>query len=278
MNPLGEKYLRKEALPFLWCVGCGNGTVLNAAIRAIDKLGIFEKTAFVGGIGCSGWIPVYINADTLHTLHGRTLAFATGLKMSDPSRKVIVFTGDGDCLGIGGNHFIHCARRNLDVTVILVNNQIYGMTGGQVSPATPWRARSKTSVFGNPESPFDAARLAQAAGATFIARWTTAHPVQLSRSIAEAISYEGFALVEVLSQCPTQAGRLTHGVSDPAAVLEILKSKTINIKRAQKATPEELKDKMPIGTLHRDDQGLEFVCSYAQIAQEAAASISTRST
>ena len=273
MNPLGEKYLRKEALPFLWCAGCGNGTVLNAALRAIDKLGIFEKTAFVGGIGCSGWIPVYINADTLHTLHGRTLAFATGLKMSDPSRKVIVFTGDGDCLGIGGNHFIHCARRNLDVTVILVNNQIYGMTGGQVSPATPWRAKSKTSVFGNPESPFDAAKLARAAGATYIARWTTAHPAQLSRSIAEAISYEGFALVEVLAQCPTQAGRLMYGVSDPAAVLEILKSKTINIKRAQKATPEELKDKLPIGILHRDDQGLEFVCSYTQIAQEAAASM-----
>lgn len=273
MNPLGEKYLRKEALPFLWCAGCGNGTVLNAALRAIDKLGIFEKTAFVGGIGCSGWIPVYINADTLHTLHGRTLAFATGLKMSDPRRKVIVFTGDGDCLGIGGNHFIHCARRNLDVTVILVNNQIYGMTGGQVSPATPLRAKSKTSVFGNPESPFDAAKLARAAGATYIARWTTAHPAQLSRSIAEAISHEGFALVEVLAQCPTQAGRLMYGVSDPAAVLEILKSKTINIKRIKKATPQELKDKLPIGTLHRDDQGLEFVCSYTQIAHEAAASM-----
>ena len=272
MNPLGEKYLRKSALPFLWCAGCGNGTVLNAAIRAIDQLEIFEKTAFVGGIGCSGWIPVYINADTLHALHGRPLAFATGLKLSDPGRKVIVFTGDGDCLGIGGNHFIHCARRNLDLTVILINNQIYGMTGGQVSPSTPWRARSKTSVFGNPESPFDAAALAQAAGATYVARWTTAHPAQLARAIGEAISHEGFALVEVLSQCPTQAGRLTHGIADPAQVLEILKAMTLNIKKARKATPEELKGKLLLGTLYQADQSREFVSSYTQIAKEAAIS------
>lgn len=270
MNPLGEKYLRKKALPFLWCPGCGNGTVLHAALRAIDRLRIIEKVALVGGIGCSGWIPVYVNADTLHALHGRPLAFATGLKMSDPSRKVIVFTGDGDCLGIGGNHFIHSARRNLDVTVILVNNQIYGMTGGQVSPSTPWRAKTKTSVFGNPENPFDAAELAKAAGATYIARWTTAHPTPLSHSIADAITHEGFALVEVLSQCPTQAGRLMHGVTDPAASLEIVKSNTINIKRAKRKAPEELQGKLLIGTLYKDDQSVEFVSSYTQIASEAA--------
>jgi 2-oxoglutarate ferredoxin oxidoreductase subunit beta len=268
MNPFGEKYLRKKALPFLWCPGCGNGTVLNSAVRAIDELGIIDKVALVGGVGCSGWMPVYIDADTLHALHGRTLAFATGLKVSDPSRKVIVFTGDGDCLGIGGNHFIHSARRNLDVTVILINNQIYGMTGGQVSPSTPRRAKSKTSVFGNPEYPFDAFELAKAAGASYIARWTTAHPAQLSQSIAEGIAHEGFALIEVLSQCPTQAGRLTHGVGDPAAVLEILKSSTINIKRAKRMAPEELQGKLLIGILHKGDQNVEFVRSYNQMICE----------
>lgn len=269
MNPLGETYLRKSALPFLWCAGCGNGTVLSASLRAIDRLQIIDNAAFVGGIGCSGWIPVYIDADTLHTLHGRPLAFATGLKLSNPARKVIAFTGDGDCLGIGGNHFIHCARRNLDVTVILVNNQIYGMTGGQVSPSTPCRAVSKTSVYGNPESPFDAAELARAAGATYIARWTTAHPVQLSRAIEAAILHEGFSLVEVLSQCPTQAGRLTHGTGDPAGVLDILKSKTVSIKKAQKMTAEELTGQLVIGTLFETDQKPEFVCSYTAIARAA---------
>ena len=148
----------------------------------------------MGGIGCSGWIPVYIDADTLHSLHGRTLPFATGLKMSNPKRKVIVFTGDGDCLGIGGNHFIHTARRNLDITVIMVNNRIYGMTGGQVAPTTPLKAKTKTSFYGNPEDPFDACELAKVAGATYVARWTAAHPLPLSRSIAEAIDPRGVFL------------------------------------------------------------------------------------
>lgn len=270
MNRLGETYLRKSALPFLWCAGCGNGTVLSASLRAIDRLQIIQNAAFVGGIGCSGWIPVYIDADTLHTLHGRPLAFATGLKLSDPSRQVIAFTGDGDCLGIGGNHFIHCARRNLDITVVLINNQIYGMTGGQVSPSTPCGAVSKTSVYGNPEPPFDAAELARAAGATFVARWTTAHPVQLSRAIEKAILHEGFSLVEVLSQCPTQAGRLTHGIADPAGVLKILKSKTVSINKAKKMTAAELEGKLAIGTLFQSDQNPEFVCSYTAIAKAAA--------
>ena len=271
MNPLGEKYLRKSALPCLWCSGCGNGTVLNAAIRAIDDLGIIKDVALVGGIGCSGWIPVYLDADTLHTLHGRPLAFATGLKMSDPKRKVIVFSGDGDCLGIGGNHFIHAARRNLDVTLILVNNQIYGMTGGQVSPCTPEETKSKTSVYGNPEKPFDAVELARAAGATYISRWTTAHPVQLHKSIKGAIEHEGFAIVEALSQCPTQAGRVSHGISDPATLLDRLKGLTVGMKKAAQAAPETLKGKYIIGDLLKDEEAVDFACRYSRIAAKAAA-------
>ena len=182
MHPIGEKYLRKKPLPFLWCPGCGNGIIIGSFLRAVDRLGCNNQLALVGGIGCSGWMPTYINADTLHVLHGRTLAFATGLKMSDPKRKVIVFTGDGDCLGIGGNHFIHSARRNLDVTVIMVNNEIYAMTGGQVAPTTPYDGKTKTSPYGNKEIPFDGCELAKAAGATYIARWTAAHPKQLSKA------------------------------------------------------------------------------------------------
>ncbi|MGD2272044.1 MAG: thiamine pyrophosphate-dependent enzyme [Desulfobacterales bacterium] len=270
MNPIGEKYLRQSALPFLWCSGCGNGTVLNAAIRAIDELGIIKDVALVGGIGCSGWIPVYVKADVMHTLHGRPLAFATGLKMSNPQRKVIVFSGDGDCLGIGGNHFIHTARRNLDVTLILVNNQIYGMTGGQVSPCTPQETKSKTSVYGNPETPFDAVELARAAGASYISRWTTAHPIQLHKAIAGAIEHEGFALVEALSQCPTQAGRLSHGISEPVQLLDMIKSHTISIKKAQKAGPEDMQGKYVIGNLLKNREALEFACSYSQITAKAA--------
>jgi len=266
MNPIGEKYLRKKALPFLWCPGCGNGTILGATVRAIERLGIREDVALVGGIGCSGWIPVYIDADTLHSLHGRTLPFATGLKMSNPKRKVIVFTGDGDCLGIGGNHFIHTARRNLDITVIMVNNQIYGMTGGQVAPTTSLKAKTKTSFYGNPEDPFDACELAKAAGATYVARWTAAHALSLSRSIAEAITHEGFAFIEIITQCPTQAGRIIYGTADPARLLDMLKAQTVSVKSAPKLDAEALQGKWLIGTLHHDKGKTEFSRSYFGMA------------
>ncbi len=144
---MGEKYLRKDSLPFLWCPGCGNGTILAATVRAMDQLAVIDDVALIGGIGCSGWIPVYIRADVLHVLHGRTMAFGTGLKMSDPKRKVIVFTGDGDCLGIGGNHFIHAARRNLDMTVLMVNNQIYGMTGRPGGTHHPLGRKNQDLLF-----------------------------------------------------------------------------------------------------------------------------------
>ncbi len=273
MNPIGEKYLRKSALPSIWCPGCGNGTVLSAALRAIDELEIIDRVGLVGGIGCAGWIPVYINADVMHTLHGRTLPFATGLKMSDPSRKIIVFSGDGDCLGIGGNHFIHSARRNIDITVILVNNQIYGMTGGQVSPCTPLVAKSKTSVFGNPEMPFDSTKIARAAGATYIARWSAGQPRQLTRAIKEAIEHKGFSLVEVLSQCPTQAGRVTHGMADPTKLLNLLRSNTISVKKAEKATAEERAGKMLMGTIFNSDEDVEFSESYKNLVERATGSV-----
>ena len=160
MHPIAEKYLRKSALPFIFCPGCGHGTVLNAFLRVVDELDIIDDLSLVGGIGCSSWAPVFVNTDVLHTLHGRALAMATGLKLVNPDRKVVVFTGDGDCMGIGGNHFLHAARRNIDLTVIMLDNGIYGMTGGQMAPTTPSDAKTQTSPYGNPEPPIDACSLA----------------------------------------------------------------------------------------------------------------------
>ena len=252
MNELGEKYLRKSALPTIFCPGCGDGTIMGAAIRAIDELDIIDKVALVGGIGCSGWIPVFIDADVIHTLHGRTIPVATGLKVSNPDRKVIVFTGDGDNVGIGGNHFIHAARRNIDITVVMINNQIYGMTGGQTAPTTPFKARTQTSPYGNHERSFDACELAIGARATFVARWTSAHPVQLTEPIKKAILHRGFAFIEVLTQCPTQAGRYMLNTTSPSELVNLLREKTVPIQKYQGLSAEEKRDKVPVGILKQE--------------------------
>jgi 2-oxoglutarate ferredoxin oxidoreductase subunit beta len=209
-----EKYIRNQ--PSAFCVGCGDGTILNCFVRAIDELGVpREKVLCVSGIGCSAWIPSpNFNGDTLHTTHGRAIAYATGAKVYNGDLTTVVFTGDGDGAGIGGNHLIHAARRNIDVTTILVNNMSYAMTGGQIAPTTHHGERTTTSPYGNPESPFDIVRLAAAAGATYVARWTTYHVLELTRSIREAILNKGFSLIEVLSQCPTQQRRMFN-MRDP---------------------------------------------------------------
>lgn len=248
MQRIAQKYLRKESFPILFCSGCGNGIVLGSTIRALDELDIpHEKVALVGGIGCSGWIPVYVKADVLHTIHGRALAFATGLKLANPDLKVIVFTGDGDGASIGGNHLIHAARRNIDIVVILVNNMLYGMTGGQVAPTTPLGATTMTTPYGNIERPFDLARLVIAAGGTYVARWTTAHPIQLKQSIKKAIMHKGFSFIEVISQCPTQFGRYVLHQSSPQFLIRWLKENSIPLSKAKNMKPEEIKDKIIVG-------------------------------
>ncbi len=213
-----EKYIRNQ--PSAFCIGCGDGTILNCFVRAIDDLEIpTEKVLCVSGIGCAAWIPSpNFNGDTLHTTHGRALAFATGAKAFNGVLTTVVFTGDGDGAGIGGNHLIHAARRNIDITTILVNNLSYAMTGGQIAPTTHHGERTVTSPYGNPESPFDTVKLVTAAGATYVARWTTNHPLELTRSIREAIQHPGFSFIEVLSQCPTQQRRM-FGMRDPVHVL-----------------------------------------------------------
>ncbi len=226
MDAICKKHVRETALPTLFCPGCGSGTLLNVTMRLVDKLGV-ENFVFTSGSGCNGWIPVMINADVQHTLHGRPIAVATGIVLGLPQKHVVVFTGDGDCVGIGGNHFIHAARRNINMTVIMINNYNYGMTGGQLSPATPHKGRTKTSPYGNPEVPFDAARLAMGAGASFVARETTAHPRRLLATMEKAVLHRGFSFIDVISQCPTQAGKALFGSASPSVVFEAIKGRAV---------------------------------------------------
>lgn len=258
MHPIAERYLRKYALPSIFCPGCGHGTVLNAFLRAVDELKVFDDLALFSGIGCSAWTPVYIHTDVFHTLHGRAIAVATGMKLANPGRKVVVFTGDGDCMGIGGNHFLHAARRNIDMTVIMMDNQIYGMTGGQVAPTTLTGAKTQTSPYGNLEPPVDACAVAVSCGASYVARWTTAHPRELTRAIQEAIQHKGFSFLDVIDQCPTQAGRYTHGTADPVKLLRMIKANSIPIARAKDLSPEERKGKWIIGKIHESQETPEF--------------------
>jgi len=200
--------LRVDRLPHIWCPGCGLGTSLTAFIVALEELKLpLDKVVVVSGIGCTGRVAGYVRLDSFHTTHGRAIPFATGLKLANPELIVIVYSGDGDLVAIGGNHLIHAARRNIDITVICVNNFIYGMTGGQVGPTTPLTARSSTTPYGNFEHPFNLPHLAAASVAVYVARWTVLHVRRLKNSIKEAITKKGFSFVEVISPCPTLYAR-----------------------------------------------------------------------
>ena len=209
-----KDYIRERFFPHLWCPGCGHGTVLNGMLRAIDELGLSKnEIVMVSGIGCSSRISGYVDFHTLHTIHGRALAFATGVKMSRPELNLIVPMGDGDALAIGGNHFIHAARRNIDITAIVMNNRIYGMTGGQYSPLSGYGTSATTAPYTNIDHDFDVVELAKAAGASFVARTTSYHVHQITDVIKTAILHEGFSVVEILSQCPTYFGRKNYSGS-----------------------------------------------------------------
>jgi len=206
-----DDLLRTERLPHIWCPGCGLGTALSCFTSALARSGLnMDKVAIVSGIGCTGRVAGYLRLDGFHTTHGRAIPFATGLKLANDDLKVVVFSGDGDLIAIGGNHFIHAARRNMDLTVICVNNFNYGMTGGQMGPTTPTDARTSTSPRGNLEHPFNIPNLAAAAGATYVARWTVLHARRLERSIHKALLRPGFSVVEVISPCPTLYGRFNR--------------------------------------------------------------------
>ncbi len=203
-----DELLRTDRIPHIWCSGCGIGTVFSCVIAGIQKLGHpLDEVAMISGIGCTGRMAGYIKLDSYHTTHGRAIPFATGLKLAKPNTKVLVCSGDGDLVAIGGNHFIHAARRNMDITIICVNNLNYGMTGGQLAPSTPFGAKTTTSAIGNAEDPFNFCYLAAACGATYVARWTSLHIRRLTDSITEAMQKPGFSFVEILAPCPTSFGR-----------------------------------------------------------------------
>jgi 2-oxoglutarate ferredoxin oxidoreductase subunit beta len=203
-----EKFLRRDRIPHIWCEGCGNGIILNCFARALDELDMdLDKVAVVSGIGCIGRISGYTNTDSFHTTHGRPIAFATGVKLANPDLTVAVISGDGDLFAIGGNHFIHAARRNLDIKVICANNFIYGMTGGQGGPTTPMETWTTTTPYGNIEQAFNLVHLAAACGAVYVARWTTLQTRWSTESIKRALQKEGFSFVEIISECPEIFGR-----------------------------------------------------------------------
>jgi len=234
-----QKLRKNKKFPTIWCPGCGIGVVMGALIRAIDHLGLDnDKVALVAGIGCTARMPVYMDFNTLHTTHGRALAFATGLKIARPDMKVIAIMGDGDALAIGGNHFIHAARRNLGITALVVNNSIYGMTGGQYSPTTPLGGKATTAPYGNVEPPFPVCELAIAAGATYVARSTVYHALELDKFLAEAIAKDGFSLVEAVSYCHTTFGRLNK-LGSAADMMRSLKENSITRNTYEALPPEE---------------------------------------
>lgn len=206
-HPLA-KYLRLERFPHIWCEGCGDGIILNCFVKALDDLGVnMDKLVVVSGIGCIGRVAGYINCDSFHTTHGRPIALATGIKLANPELTIAVISGDGDLFAIGGNHFIHAARRNVDMTVVCSNNFNYGMTGGQFGPTTPLDSYTTTTPYGNIEHPFNLVHLAAAAGAVYVARWTALHVKRLTESIKKALQKKGFKFIEVISPCPEIYGR-----------------------------------------------------------------------
>jgi 2-oxoglutarate/2-oxoacid ferredoxin oxidoreductase subunit beta len=234
-----QKLRKNKKFPTIWCSGCGIGIVMGALIRAIDHLGLKkDDVALVAGIGCTARMPIYLDFNTLHTTHGRALAFATGLKIARPDMKVIAIMGDGDALAIGGNHFIHAARRNMGITALVVNNAIYGMTGGQYSPTTPLNGRATTAPYGNIEPPFPICDLAVAAGASYVARSTVYHALELDKFLSEAIAKDGFSVVEAVSYCHTTYGRLNK-LGTAADMLRGLKDNSLSQTVFDRLSPDE---------------------------------------
>jgi len=262
-------YLRHhKKFPHVWCAGCGIGIVMGSILRSVRKLELNQDdVAMVSGIGCTGRMPVYMDFNTMHTTHGRALAFATGLKLARPEMEVIVIMGDGDALAIGGNHFIHAARRNIDLTAIVVNNNIYGMTGGQSSPTTPFGARSATAPYGHIEQPFPVCDLAVAAGAAFVARGTVYHVTELDKLIERAIRKQGFAVVETVSYCHTTFGR-ANNLGSPVQMMRLLKDNSITVQAAKKLEEGLLANKIVRGVFHDEDKP-EFTALYDQVIERA---------
>jgi 2-oxoglutarate ferredoxin oxidoreductase subunit beta len=266
-----HEYLRqKKKFPHIWCSGCGIGTTMGAVIRAIADCELDrDRVVMVSGIGCSSRMPTYVDFNTLHTTHGRPIAFATGIKLARPELEVIVITGDGDVAAIGGNHLIHACRRNINLTVICINNNIYGMTGGQASPTTPQGKIASTARYGDFERAFDLCDLTAGAGAAFVARGAVYYARQLEKLVVQALRKKGFAFVEVVSQCPVYYGRFNKFKS-PVEMLYWQRDNTVNVKAAAKTKPEDLEGKLLRGVLADRDYP-EFTELYDKLIADLAA-------
>ena len=269
ITKLIHKYLRHDKkFPHVWCPGCGNGVILGSLIRAIDRLGLTkDEIVLASGIGCSGRMPVYVDFNTLHTTHGRALTFATGIKLAKPSLTVITVMGDGDATAIGGNHFIHAARRNLDLTAIIINNQIYGMTGGQFSPTTPYGSNAATAPYGHIEHAFSIAELAVTAGAAFVGRGTVYHVQTLDKLIEAAVLKRGFSVVEIISNCHIQFGRRNE-MGNPVTMMEWMRDHAVTVEKAEGMMPEELEGKFIIGILADEEKPI-YTEEYDKIRERA---------
>ncbi|MGD2125775.1 MAG: 2-oxoacid:ferredoxin oxidoreductase subunit beta [Desulfobacteraceae bacterium] len=260
-----REYLRERFMPHIWCPGCGHGIIMNNMIRAIVALGLQKKDiVMVTGIGCSSRISGYLDFHTLHTIHGRALAFATGVKLSRPELTIIVPMGDGDALAIGGNHLIHAARRNIDITAIIMNNNIYGMTGGQFSPLSGYGAVATTAPYGNIYEAFDIVELAKGAGASFVARTTTYHVTFMKETLEKAILHKGFSVVEILTQCPTYFGR-TNKVGDAVDMMNYFKTHTTPKGSGKKEKDPELIER---GIFVQDERS-EYCAEYEKVVERA---------
>ncbi|WP_353095850.1 2-oxoacid:ferredoxin oxidoreductase subunit beta [Tissierella praeacuta] len=265
-SQLVNEYFRTENLPHIWCPGCGNGIVTRAIVKAIDNLGLNkDKVCIVSGIGCSSRASGYLDFNTIHTTHGRALAFATGIKLANPELHVIVITGDGDCSAIGGNHLIHSARRNIDITTVVFNNNTYGMTGGQYSPTTPTGDKGTTAPYGNIDANFDLCELAKSAGATYVSRSTVFTANMLIKQVEEGIKNKGFSFIEAATICPTYYGR-KNKKGEAVDMMNYLKENGINIAAYDKLTDEQKKGKFVIGELYKNTRP-EYVEQYQKIIE-----------
>ena len=264
-----DKYLRTDKMPTLWCWGCGDGVILKAIIRAIDHVGwSMDDVCVVSGIGCSGRMSSYIDCNTVHTTHGRAIAYATGIKLANPGKHVIVVTGDGDGLAIGGNHTIHGCRRNIDLNHILVNNFIYGLTNSQTSPTTPRGFWTVTAQYGNVDPSFDAAKLAIAAGATFVGRESVTNPEKIERLLAKGFEHEGYSFFDIFSNCHVNLGR-KNKMSEAVQMLKWLDSRTVSKAKFDALSEDERAGLFPLGVLHEDNGRTEYTKAYQKVIDAA---------
>ncbi len=274
-----EKYIRYRTFPTPWCPGCGDGIVLKAIAMSFAELDLDPNDIIVvAGIGCSGRMPTFFNTNTLHTTHGRALTFATGIKLARPEKTVVVISGDGDALAIGGNHLIHAARRNIGIKMILINNGIYGMTGGQVSPLTPQHFITETTPYGNIEPKFLASELMIAARASFVARETVTHMLPLKQVIKKSFQHKGFSVVEVISNCHINLGR-KNKMKDPLTMTKWIEGNSFPKSKFEQLELSEREGKFPVGILAEDKERLEYTELYYQhivpTAKERAAAVET---